>query len=118
MGNLLFGLSVTLIGMLIVFVGLVILILCISLLKRISKEKRKAGDQPAEKAASDMPAEEPAASDAAVPNEGGELIAVLAAAVAAIWEGEQGFVVRRVRRVHISPAWEKAGREEQIYSRM
>ena len=48
-----------------------------------------------------------------------QLIAVLSAAVAAMMEDAQsGFVVRRVRRVHTTPAWQKAGREEQIYSRM
>ena len=53
----------------------------------------------------------------------GELIAVIAAAVAAAMEasGEEeptGFVVRSIRRINNAPAWNLAGREEQVYSRM
>ena len=52
-----------------------------------------------------------------------ELIAVIAAAVAAAMEqsGEEnttGFVVRSIRRINNAPAWNRAGREEQVYSRM
>ena len=119
MDRLLSGLSVALIGMLIVFIGLVVLIFCISLLRKVAKEKPKREGVKASEGFAEAPAAElPPAAPAASSGEGAELIAVLTAAVAALWEGEQGFVVRRVRRVHLSPAWEKAGREEQIYSRM
>ena len=52
-----------------------------------------------------------------------ELMAVIAAAVAAAMEqaGEEnttGFVVRSIRRINNAPAWNRAGREEQVYSRM
>lgn len=47
-----------------------------------------------------------------------QLIAVLTAAVSAVWDGDGTFVVRRVRRIQTSPAWQRAGREEQIFSRM
>ena len=30
----------------------------------------------------------------------------------------KGFVVRSIRRVSNAPAWNRAGREEQIYSRL
>ena len=45
------------------------------------------------------------------------------AAVAAAMEqaGEEnttGFVVRSIRRINNAPAWNRAGREEQVYSRM
>ena len=47
-----------------------------------------------------------------------QLIAVISAAVAAVTsEDGRSFVVRRVRRISNAPAWTKAGREEQIYSR-
>ena len=51
------------------------------------------------------------------------MIAVIAAAVAAAMEqaGEEnttGFVVRSIRRINNAPAWNRAGREEQVYSRM
>ena len=44
-------------------------------------------------------------------------ILVITAAVAAMMGEGNGFTVRRVRRVTNTPAWAKAGREEQIYSR-
>ena len=46
-----------------------------------------------------------------------ELIAVISAAVAMMMEDGSAFTVRRVRRVQNAPAWQKAGREEQVYSR-
>ena len=55
-----------------------------------------------------------------------QVVAVITAAIAAIMNEEQkdvpaakkGFVVRSIRRVSNTPAWNRAGREEQIYSRM
>ena len=55
-----------------------------------------------------------------------QVVAVITAAIAAIMEEEQkdvpaakkGFVVRSIRRVSNAPAWNRAGREEQVYSRM
>ena len=47
----------------------------------------------------------------------GELIAVIAAAVAAVWDKpESGFVVRRVRRISNSPLSARLARDEQMYS--
>ena len=42
------------------------------------------------------------------------LIAVITAAVTAMWQGNDAFIVRRVRRVHNSPAWQQAGREIEV----
>lgn len=55
-----------------------------------------------------------------------QVVAVITAAIAAIMEEEQknvpaakkGFVVRSIRRVSNAPAWNRAGREEQVYSRL
>ena len=33
-------------------------------------------------------------------------------------ENTSGFVVRSIRRINNAPAWNRAGREEQVYSRM
>ena len=33
-------------------------------------------------------------------------------------ENTTGFVVRSIRRINNAPAWNRAGREEQVYSRM
>jgi hypothetical protein len=46
-----------------------------------------------------------------------EEVAAITAALSAMWEGQGGFVVRQVRRIHNAPAWNRAGRDEQIYSR-
>ena len=113
------GLSVALVGMSTVFVGLIILIGLIKLMEMImtgGKGKKKA-EAPAPAAAPAPVAEE------AVEETDDELIAVIAAAVAAAMEqsGEEnttGFVVRSIRRINNAPAWNRAGREEQVYSRM
>ena len=46
-----------------------------------------------------------------------EVIAAITAAIAAVWESPNGFVVRHVKRVSNAPAWKRAGRDEQTYSR-
>ena len=47
-----------------------------------------------------------------------EVLAAITAAIATVWQGDTGFVVRHVRRVNNAPAWNRAGREDQTYSRM
>ncbi len=112
-----FGFSVALIGMLVVFAGLVLLIYCIKLITVLSNG-RKA--KPAEEAAALDAAAAPAAAAAPVSLQGvsPQVVAAITAAIAAVWQGDTGFVVRHVRRVHNAPAWNRAGREDQIYSRM
>ncbi|MCH5288060.1 MAG: OadG family protein [Christensenellaceae bacterium] len=117
MDTLIFGLQVTLIGIGIVFLGLVVLI---GLIKVISlamaaldgRKKPQPVPQPVKPAPVPVPVveEAPAADD-------GALIAVITAAIAAMLDDSSAFVVRKVRRVSNTPAWSKAGREEQIYSR-
>ena len=109
-----YGLSVALVGISTVFVGLIILIGLIKLMEMImtgGKGKKKA----------EAPA--PVAEEPVEETDDDELIAVIAAAVAAAMEqsGEEnttGFVVRSIRRINNAPAWNRAGREEQVYSRM
>jgi len=120
MNELLFGLSVMLIGLLVVFTGLVLLIFCIKLITLISNKsehKKKAALSPAPEAedaaeanAESVPAVEPGIAP--------ETVAAITAAIAAVWQGDAGFVVRRVRRVRNAAAWNVAGREDQVYSRM
>ena len=115
-----YGLSVALVGIGTVFVGLIILIALIKLMEMImtgGKGKKKA-EAPAPAAA---PA--PVAEEAVEETDDDELIAVIAAAVAAAMEqscekNTTGFVVRSIRRINNAPAWNRAGREEQVYSRM
>ncbi len=107
-----FGLSVTVLGMLVVFGGLIILILCIKGISLVSKEKKKMVE---------TKTEAPAPAKASYPAPEGaspELIAAITAAIAAVWQGEKGFVVRHIKRVNNAPAWNRAGREEQTYSRL
>ena len=82
---------------------------------KVPEEKKAAAPAPAAPA--------PAAEEPVEETDDDELIAVIAAAVAAAMEqaGEEnttGFVVRSIRRINNAPAWNRAGREEQVYSRM
>lgn len=122
LGNKLgFGLTVTLIGIAIVFLGLTILIGLIKLMEKATANLGKGG-KGGKKAKKQAEAPAPAPVAAPVVEEvpvadDSELIAVISAAVAMMMEDGSAFTVRRVRRVQNAPAWQKAGREEQVYSR-
>ena len=121
MSNLSFvnTLLVAVVGILVVFFGLTILIVLIGLMEKLTggvgKKKEKEPAKPA--APAPAPVAAPVAAPAPVQQSNDELIAVITAAVAAMMGEGNGFTVRRVRRVNNAPAWAKAGREEQIYSR-
>ena len=121
MEKLMSGLGVAGVGMLVVFVGLIILIGFIKLLAIFSGERKpkKVETKPAEtKAAVPVPVPAPAAPAAPVADGiPADVIAVITTAIAAVWDGGNSFVVRRVKRVSNAPAWNRAGREEQTYSR-
>ncbi len=113
------SLSVAGVGIGVVFVGLAIIIGFIYLISTVSRgggKKPKAAKTPAAAPAPAPVATAPApVQDSGIP---ADVIAAITAAVAAVWEGDTHFVVRRVRRVGQLPAWKRAGLEEQIYSRM
>jgi len=130
METLIFGLTVTAIGVAIVFAGLVILMALIKLVTLVTGGSGKTKKEKKEKKAAPAPAPATAPTPAPVQDEqlmaviaaavaaqDEELIAVISAAVAAVMGEEGNFVVRRVRRVSNASAWQRAGREEQIYSR-
>lgn len=117
MDKLLFGLSVALIGMLVVFAGLVLLIGCIKLITLASNGRKGKEKTPAAPETDAVAGEESPVLDAG-PGVTPEIIAAITAAIAAVWQEDTGFVVRRVRRVRNAAAWNLAGREEQVYSRM
>ena len=126
MTTILYGLQVTIVGLVVVFVGLIILIGCINLMQRCMAEfeKKKIGTSKAQPEAASAPAAAAPAVPAAQANDG-ELMAVITAAVAAMLSEEKGapvdesgFVVRAVRRVSNAPGWIRAGRVEQVYSRL
>ena len=118
MDKLILGLSTTGVGMLVVFSGLVILIVCISVMTMFTGRQKAAKAAPAPVKAAPAPVPEPVAE----PEEETDdlsVVAAITAAIAAIWQEEghdSGFVVRRVRRVQNGSARARAAREEQIYS--
>ena len=116
MDKLMLGLSTAVIGMLVVFFGLLILIGCIYVMTAITSRSKKA-IAPTQETAPAPEAKQPAEEIAA---EDDQLIAVISAAIAAVWQGESnsGFVVRRIKRVQKSTARARAARDEQIFSRL
>lgn len=123
LAKLQYGLSVALVGIGTVFVGLVILIVLIKVMEMVIHGATGSKKAPAPAAAAPAPAPAPAVMEEEPEQDDGELIAVIAAAVAMAMEaaGEEnttGFVVRSIRRINNAPAWNRAGREEQVYSRM
>ena len=123
LAKLQYGLSVALVGIGTVFVGLVILIVLIKVMEMVIHGATGGKKAPAPAAAAPAPAPAPAVVEEEPEQDDDELIAVIAAAVAMAMEaaGEEnttGFVVRSIRRINNAPAWNRAGREEQVYSRM
>lgn len=124
MGKMLIdALGVTVLGMATVFVGLVILIVFIGILSKVngaveSKKKNNSGTVNAN--ADEVPDEVMAAITAALAayddTPSPDVVAAIAAALNMVM-GEGNYVVRHVKRIHHAPAWNRAGREEQIYSR-
>ena len=123
-GKIVYGLQVAAIGLVVVFLGLTILIAFITLMaqvfkaidaKKAAKAKAEAEAKAAEQAARAVEAApavvepEPVAEEV---TDDGELIAVIAAAIAAFTDSDKQLVVRKVRRVS---GWNRAGRAEQVY---
>ena len=119
MDKLIFGLTVTVIGIAVVFCGLVVLIGLIKLVAMATGSVSKPKKDKAAPAPAPAPAPVPAAPVAQEqPVQADDtLIAVISAAVAAMMEDGSAFTVRRIRRISNATAWSRAGREEQVYSR-
>ena len=111
------SLMVTGTGLVIVFFGLVLLIGLIKLLVTATQNLgRKKKSQPVPSVTLPSVPLPPAAEEPEEVNDA-ELIAVITAALMGCMDSGSRFTVRRVRRVSNAPAWQKAGREEQIASR-
>ena len=112
------SLGVAALGLITVFAGLIILIVFIKLLSAFTTrlDSKKKNNGPVDK--KEEPASVAPAAPAPVVEEGipADVIAAITAALAVVM-GEGRFVVRHVKRIHNTPAWNRAGREEQIYSR-
>lgn len=116
--GLLESLGVAALGLITVFAGLIILIIFIKLLTAFTMRldsKKKNNDSIEKKEESDSVSSAVRAPvvEAGIP---ADVIAAITAALTVVM-GEGQFVVRHVKRVHNAPAWNRAGREEQIYSR-
>ena len=107
------------IGMFIVFLGLTILICAVKIMGAVfagvtAKKQAKAAAEAAERA-KPAPAPVPVAAPEPVVEDvtdDSELIAVIAAAIAAFDNSGKSLVVRRVRKVS---GWNRASRTEQVY---
>ena len=112
-----YGLIVAVIGIAVVFVMLTILIAFVwALGKLIQKLVNRAEAKKAAAAAAAAPAPAPVVEAPVVEEapavDDAELIAVIAAAIAAFDNSGKNLVVRKVRRVN---GWKDAARSEQIY---
>ena len=111
-----YGATVAVIGIAIVFIVLALLIVSIYALGAVMQKMTGEKKAPAQTAA---PAPAPVAAPAPVVEEpvveevvdDAELIAVIAAAIAAFDNSGKTLVVRKVRRVS---AWNKSSRQEQV----
>ena len=125
--KLIYGAQVTAIGLVVVFLGLAILIGFITLMAQVFKAIDASKNEKAKALAAAQAAEAAAAAKAAAAQapkavepepvveevtDDAELIAVIAAAIAAFTDSDKQLVVRRVRRVS---GWNRAGRAEQVY---
>lgn len=125
MDKVIFGLGVSVLGMATVFVGLIILIVFITVLSKITataegKKKTESKSGEVKGSSEEVPADVMAAITAALAayddTPSPDVVAAIAAALNMVM-GEGRFVVRHVKRISNAPAWNRAGREEQIYSR-
>ncbi len=116
MEKFLFGLGVMALGMVVVFVGLLILIGFIKILGAVTMAGQKKKNSLTDNVTAEKVSQAPAAPvvEAGIP---ADVVAAITAAIAAVWQGEKGFVVRHIRHINNAPAWNRAGREEQTYSR-
>ena len=105
------SLSVMGIGLVMVFLGLIILIAFIYLINAVVSGK---GEKSEEQAA-EAPVPAPVAAAAPAPVFTGidpQVVAVIAAAIAAMDASGKPLVIRSIRR---APGWKRAARAEQVY---
>ena len=107
------SLIVTVIGMLIVFFGLTVLIFLIKILIKLTDNLGKKTTKVAAVPAAPVPAQP---VEEIVEEDDGELVAAIMAALSCVMEEGKTFTVRHIRRINNDNAWNRAGREEQIYS--
>ena len=109
------------IGILIVFLGLIILIVAVKIMgavfEKVTSAKKAKAEAAAEAAARAAAQAAPVVESEPEPvaeevTDDSELIAVIAAALAAYTDSDKQLVVRKVRRVS---GWNRTARAEQVY---
>ena len=115
MNPLSYGGIVTVIGLVIVFFGMTILIGLLVLMAQIFKSldrKKKAAADAVKPVEVPTPVPEETEPETEPVEDQNELIAVIAAAIAAFDGGNKSLVIKSVRRVS---GWKNAARAEQVY---
>ena len=115
MNPLSYGGIVTVIGLVIVFFGMTILIGLLVLMAQIFKSldrKKKAEADAVKPVEVPAPVPEETEPETEPVEDQNELIAVIAAAIAAFDGGNKSLVIKSVRRVS---GWKNAARAEQVY---
>lgn len=116
--TLIYSLIVTLFGMTLVFIVLVLLQYMLKLLEVVFYRKKKDNITSNQVVEADVSEPVPNISSGETVEEE-ELIAVITAAVVSCLGGKSNIVVRSIRRVNdITPVWAKAGRNDQMASRL
>lgn len=112
--KLLFGLQTAVLGLIVVFVGLLLIIVMIKIVGAIVKAISKKNSKPEKKIEK---TEEPIAVEKpAVLSDDKELVAAITAAVACMLNTDTGKVkIKSIRKAGGS-AWARANRKEQIYN--
>lgn len=113
--QLVYGLIVTLIGMVIVFIVLIALSYMLDALKVLAnRDKTKKEVKKVESMEDTI---EPEIQEQEDDEE--ELIAVIGAAIAAVMGSQSNIVVKSIRRINDqTPIWAKSGRQEQMFNRL
>ena len=108
------SLSVMGIGLVMVFLGLFILIAFIYIINAVVAGKGERGEEASAEAPAlaPAPASAPTPAPAALTGIDPQVVAVIAAAVAAMDANGKPLVIRSIRR---SPGWKRASRAEQVY---
>ena len=110
MEQLFFGLSISTLNWLVLLFAAMIVVGFIKLLSIQSKPKASQSRA--------MPSNAPFVVNSTSDEVSPEVMAAITAAIATVWQSDTGFAVRHVRRIQTAPAWNRAGREDQVYSRM
>ena len=106
------SLSVMGIGLVMVFLGLFILIAFIYIINAVVAGKGEKQEEASSEVPAPAPAPAPVPAPAAFAGIDPQVVAVIAAAVAAMDANGKPLVIRSLRR---APGWKRASRAEQVY---